>query len=463
MVFSSVSFLYLFLPVALLLYFAAPRRAKNYVLLAMSLVFYFVGGQELVLLMLGAIVLNYVAGLLIEHFAQNRAAARAVLIVALVLNFALLGYFKYADFFIETVNSVFGTDIVPLEVVLPIGISFYLFQSASYTIDVYRRTVSAQKNPLLLATYVTMYPQLIAGPIVRYQDVCAELENRRHTWEGFSLGVRRFTIGLAKKVLIANNIAEIISIANYSSEDSVLFAWMSAIGFTLQVYFDFSGYSDMAIGLGHMMGFRFLENFNYPYISSSITEFWRRWHMSLSSWFRDYVYIPLGGNRKGLARQILNITIVWFLTGLWHGAEWSFALWGLLYAALLIIEKLFLGKLLKKLPKLVGVLYTLFFVIMGFVIFNAADVGKGLAQIGAMFGAGGIPLAGTESLYYLRSFAGIFIVAAIGATPLAATLVRKIPKRVLNVLEPIFCAALLLVCTGYLIDGSFNPFLYFRF
>ena len=384
--------------------------------------------------------------------------------MAVSLSFLL--YFKYADFFLENFNAATGLGVPLLRIALPIGISFYTFQIISYTVDVYRGE-PAQKNLIHLAAYVAMFPQLIAGPIVRYSDIAQQLEHRSHSTALAAEGVRRFLIGLGKKILIANQLGELCSVFRASDEKSVLFYWLYAVAFALHIYFDFSGYSDMAIGLGKVFGFHFLENFNYPYISASITEFWRRWHMSLGTWFRDYVYIPLGGNRVGRARQLLNILVVWMLTGFWHGAAWNFVVWGLMFAVLLIMEKLWLLKPLSKCRPLAH-LYVVFFVVISFVIFNAENMGQALSDIGGLFGAGGIPLVSAEAVYCLRSFALVLILAVLGATPLLRNGLVRLSQyptagKVLNALEPFTLFVLLLVMTGYLVDGSFNPFLYFRF
>lgn len=375
-------------------------------------------------------------------------------------------YFKYADFFLENFNAATGLGVPLLRIALPIGISFYTFQIISYTVDVYRGE-PAQKNLIHLAAYVAMFPQLIAGPIVRYSDIAQQLEHRSHSTALAAEGVRRFLIGLGKKILIANQLGELCSVFRASDEKSVLFYWLYAVAFALHIYFDFSGYSDMAIGLGKVFGFHFLENFSYPYISASITEFWRRWHISLGTWFRDYVYIPLGGNRVGRARQLLNILVVWMLTGFWHGAAWNFVVWGLMFAVLLIMEKLWLLKPLSKCRPLAH-LYVVFFVVISFVIFNAENMGQALSDIGGLFGAGGIPLVSAEAVYCLRSFALVLILAVLGATPLLRNGLVRLSQyptagKVLNALEPFTLFVLLLVMTGYLVDGSFNPFLYFRF
>ena len=466
MLFSSIPFLYYFLPCVLILYFVVPKCLKNTVLLLSSLVFYAWGEPKYVLLMAVSITLGYVFGLLIEIW-RGTKLSKLFLILSIVTSLGLLGYFKYADFFIANFNAATGLSVPLLKIALPIGISFYTFQILSYTVDVYRGEVKAQRNYISLAVYVALFPQLIAGPIVRYSDIAAQLESRTHSFSNVGLGTRRFILGLAKKVLIANALGELCDIFKESNDKSVLFFWLYAIAFTLHIYFDFSGYSDMAIGLGKIFGFDFLENFDYPYISGSITEFWRRWHMSLGSWFRDYVYIPLGGNRVSKARWFLNIFIVWMLTGFWHGAAWNFIVWGLFFAILLIIEKLWLLKPLKK-SKVLSHIYVMFFVIISFVIFNAADMKEAFSYIGGMFGAGGIPFISEEWLYYLRSYGVVLIVAIIGATPLVKKLVLSVKKKstgekIMNIAEPIMLVALLLVITAYLVDGSFNPFLYFRF
>ena len=466
MLFSSIPFLYYFLPCVLILYFVVPKCLKNTVLLLSSLVFYAWGEPKYVLLMVVSITLGYVFGLLIEVW-RGTKLSKLFLILSIVTSIGLLGYFKYADFFIANFNAVTGLSVPLLKIALPIGISFYTFQILSYTVDVYRGEVKAQRNYISLAAYVALFPQLIAGPIVRYSDIAAQLESRTHSFSNVALGTRRFILGLAKKVLIANALGELCDIFKESNDKSVLFFWLYAIAFTLHIYFDFSGYSDMAIGLGKILGFDFLENFDYPYISGSITEFWRRWHMSLGSWFRDYVYIPLGGNRVSKARWFLNIFIVWMLTGFWHGAAWNFIVWGLFFAVLLIIEKLWLLKPLKK-SKVLSHIYVMFFVIISFVIFNAADMKEAVAYIGGMFGAGGIPFISEEWLYYLRSYGVVLIVAIIGATPLVKKLILSIKKKstgekIMNIAEPVMLVALMLVITAYLVDGSFNPFLYFRF
>ena len=466
MLFSSIPFLYYFLPCVLILYFLAPKRCKNAVLLLASLVFYAWGEPVYVVWMVLSIVLGYILGLLIERF-RGKPLSRVFLTLSVVTSLGLLCYFKYVDFFIANFNAVFGLSVPLLKIALPIGISFYTFQLLSYTIDVYRGTVAAQRNFITLAAYIAMFPQLIAGPIVRYSDVAAQLTQRTHSFEKTALGIRRFVLGLAKKILIANALGELCDIFRASGDKSVLFYWLYAIAFTLHIYFDFSGYSDMAIGLGKLFGFDFIENFRYPYISASITEFWRRWHISLGSWFRDYVYIPLGGNRVSRLKWLRNILVVWLLTGFWHGAAWNFIVWGLLFAVLLMVEKLFLHRYLEK-TKVLRHVYVLFFIILSFVIFNAADMGQAFSDLGAMFGAGDLPIWSAEWSYYLRSYAVILALAVVGATPLPQKLLAAVRRSrtgetVLRIAEPVVLAVLLLVMTAYLVDGSFNPFLYFRF
>ena len=465
MLFSSIPFLYYFLPLVLAVYFLTPARFRNAVLLLASLIFYAWGEPKYVLLMLASILSGYGFGLLQERY-RGQKGAKLVCGLSVAVSLSFLLYFKYADFFLENFNAATGLGVPLLRIALPIGISFYTFQIISYTVDVYRGE-PAQKNLIHLAAYVAMFPQLIAGPIVRYSDIAQQLEHRSHSTALAAEGVRRFLIGLGKKILIANQLGELCSVFRASDEKSVLFYWLYAVAFALHIYFDFSGYSDMAIGLGKVFGFHFLENFNYPYISASITEFWRRWHISLGTWFRDYVSIPLGGNRVGRARQLLNILVVWMLTGFWHGAAWNFVVWGLMFAVLLIMEKLWLLKPLSKCRPLAH-LYVVFFVVISFVIFNAENMGQALSDIGGLFGAGGIPLVSAEAVYCLRSFALVLILAVLGATPLLRNGLVRLSQyptagKVLNALEPFTLFVLLLVMTGYLVDGSFNPFLYFRF
>lgn len=460
MLFSSIPFLYVFLPAVLILYFAAPKKLKNTVILLSSLVFYACGEPKYVVLMVISILSGYVFGLLIERFRKH---AKLFLTLAAVTSLGLLGYFKYADFFISNFNALTGLSLPLAKIALPIGISFYTFQILSYDIDVYRGEVKAQKNIINFAAYVTMFSQLIAGPIVRYSDIAAQLETRKHSIGKTAEGIRRFVLGLGKKILIANALGELCDTFRASGDKSVLFFWIYAIAFTLHIYFDFSGYSDMAIGLGKIFGFDFIENFDYPYISASITEFWRRWHISLGTFFRDYVYIPLGGNRVSKPRWMFNIFVVWFLTGMWHGAAWNFIVWGLYFAVILMVEKLWLLPHIKKMKVLPHVT-TLFLVVISFVIFNANSMGESFSYIGAMFGAGEYPLVSREALYYLRSYAVVFVLALFGATPLPKKIFssEKCRKPVMFA-EPVALVVLMLVMTAYLVDGSFNPFLYFRF
>lgn len=467
MLFSSIPFLYTFLPCVLILYFLVPGWLKNTVLLLSSLFFYAWGEPRFVVFMVIAIVQGYVFGLLAEKFRDRPKRAKLCLWASAVVSLGLLGYCKYADFFISGFNTLTGLSLPLLHVALPIGISFYTFQILSYVVDVSRGTVAAQRNLIDLGTYIAMFPQLIAGPIVRYADIEPQLRERRSTPEMIAAGAQRFVLGLAKKVLIANVLYQLITTYKGSAGPSVLFSWMYAVAYLLHIYFDFSGYSDMAIGLGKIFGFTFAENFNYPYISRSITEFWRRWHMSLGSWFRDYVYIPMGGNRVPPLRRYLNILVVWMLTGLWHGADWNFVLWGLFFAVFLMLEKAFLLKPLQKLP-VISHIYTLLLVTVSFVLFDSSRLSEAFLQLGRMFGAGGVPLYTGEALYYLGSYAVTFIIAIIGATPYPTRWMQKLSAgersgRVMAVAAPVVLLLLLAVVTAYLVDGSFNPFLYFRF
>ena len=461
MLFSSVTFLYYFLPAVLILYFLVPWRLKNTVLLLFSLVFYGWGEPKLLFLMIFTILMFYGCGLMIGR-SESQKAKKLWLTISIVISIGLLAIFKYADFFIGSFNSVTGLSVPLLRLALPVGISFYTFQSLSYTIDVYRGNVPAQKNLISFGAYVALFPQLIAGPIVRYVDVARELNERKHSWEDFCLGLRRFLVGLGKKILIADNFALLMKIFRESGDKSVLFYWLYAVAFTLNIYFDFSGYSDMAIGLGRIFGFKFIENFNYPYLSKSVTEFWRRWHMSLGSWFRDYIYIPLGGNRVSKGRWVFNILTVWMLTGLWHGAAWNFVLWGLLFGILLMVEKWVPG--LQKLPNLLRHGYVLLIVCLSFVLFNAESLSQALSDMGGMFGFAGVPMVNAESLYYLRSYAPLFVMGIVGATPIVRDTARKIGEKPWGAIpEILLMAVLLIVCSAYLVDGSFSPFLYFRF
>ena len=462
MLFTSISFLYYFLPVVLILYLIVPNKFKNVVLLLASIVFYFFGEGLYLLLILLEIVVAYIGATLIE-----KSHSKNTLIIFISFHLGLLGLFKYSNFFIENINSIFRSNFNLLSLTLPLGISFYTFQIISYLVDVYRKECRTQKNIFKFILYVSLFPQLVAGPIVRYSDISKEIDGRKIGFEDFSYGVRRFILGLAKKVLIANMLGEVVN-AFGVVDKSVMFYWLFAISYMLQLYFDFSAYSDMAIGLGRMFGFHFLENFNYPYIAQSITEFWRRWHISLSSWFRDYVYIPLGGSRCGKKKLVRNILIIWMLTGFWHGASWNFIVWGLLFGVLLAIEKLVIGDKIEKIPKVIRHLYVLFVVMISFIIFNSNDIISAFHNISGLFGGGGEVFINDICLYYLNSYGLILLMACFGATPICKNLVEKISKnktgkKIINILEPVYLGVLLLIVTTYLIDGSYNPFLYFRF
>ena len=457
MLFSGIPFLFYFLPLVILVYYLLPDRFKNGLLLAFSLLFYAWGEPKYVALMIFSILAYFLFGLAIEKSSRKKLWLAA----SIVTGALLLGIFKYCDFFIGSFNDIFGTSLPLLRLALPIGISFYTFQCMSYTIDVYRGDTRAQRDLVSFGAYVALFPQLIAGPIVRYVDVVQELRQRQHGFDNFSQGLPRFLIGLGKKVILANNLGLLTELYRGSTDQSVLFAWLYAIAFMLHIYFDFSGYSDMAIGLGRIFGFRFPENFDYPYISRSVTEFWRRWHMTLGGWFRDYVYIPLGGNRVGKARWVVNILAVWMLTGLWHGAAWNFVVWGLFFALLLIAEK-WLG-VTKRIPVWLQHGYVLLAVLISFVIFNAGSMTQAGSDLAAMFGIGSLPLISPAAFYYLRSYGPVLLLSVIGATPLPKLLLRRLPGRITAALQPLILGLLLLVCTAYLVDGSFNPFLYFRF
>ena len=463
MLFTSISFLYYFLPIVIILYFIVPKKFKNFILFLSSIFFYFCGEPIYTFLMIGEIFIAYVGARYLEKHRK-----KSILVSLLAIHIGALGLFKYSDFTINNINQIFGSKIPLLKLALPIGISFYTFQIISYVVDVYRGKVKAQKSFLKLATYVSLFPQLIAGPIVRYETIEKELDSRTSNFENFAYGVRRFVIGLGKKVLIANMLGELCDVFSTTNEKSILFYWIFAISYSLQIYFDFSAYSDMAIGLGRMFGFHFLENFNYPYISKSITEFWRRWHMSLSSWFRDYVYIPLGGNRKETIILVRNIFIVWALTGIWHGANWTFVIWGLMFGIMLIIEKLFLTKYLEKTPSILQRIYVLFTVMISFIIFNANSIGEAWNNIIGLFGANGESLINASTVYYLKSYLVVLVIAIIGSTPLLKNIIEKLKtktnaNKIINLLEPIAMASILIIVTAYLVDNSYNPFLYFRF
>jgi len=480
--FSSIPFLYYFFPAVLFLYFLAPFKLriykkktgetvyfeiKNFILLIASLFFYAYGEPTYALLMVATTLSSYIHGLLIDKF-RGKVWSKVFVCTSVVSSLAVLGYFKYANFFIDNINAIFGSSMPLLKLALPIGISFYTFQTLSYTVDVYRGDAKVQKSFIRLATYVALFPQLIAGPIVRYTTVEEDLSSRKHSFEGFSSGVTRLIIGFGKKVLIADSFGALARALMASDEQSVVGYWVYAIAISLQLYFDFSGYSDMAIGMGRMFGFRFLENFNYPFISKSAAEFWRRWHMSLGSWFRDYLYIPLGGNRVSVPRWIVNTLIVWFATGFWHGADWTFIIWGLYFALFLMLEKFFLKKFFDKLPAVFSHVYLLFIVLVSFVIFSGSGLSGAMHDVASLFGGNGLPFFTKETGYYILSYSLVLLVGIIGATPLVKTVVLKIKESkagnaVINVLEPIFVFAILMIVTAYFVDGSFSPFLYFRF
>lgn len=467
MLFSSISFLYYFLPITLTVYFICKNKYRNIILLISSLFFYFYGEPKYTILMLISEFSAYVHGILIDKF-RDKKYSKVFLVSGLSINLGILVIFKYGDFIIKNINYIFSLNINLLRLTLPIGISFYTFQTLSYVVDVYTNKAKVCRRFTNFATYVCLFPQLIAGPIVRYTTIEDELQNRTHSFEKFAYGVNRFIIGLAKKVILSNNLGLLVSIISKSDEKSILSYWIVAVVFTLQIYFDFSGYSDMAIGLGRIFGFDFLENFNYPFISKSIKEFWRRWHISLSTFFRDYLYIPLGGNRVSKFRWIFNLFVVWSLTGLWHGDSWNFILWGLYFALLLIIENLFLQKLLNKLPVIIQHIYAKFFIIISFVIFNNENMKDLFNSLYNMFNFKNLILYNDFSIYYLKSYSIILIISIIASTPLLKNIIDKINEskkgeKVMSLMNVIFNVVILIVVTGYLIDGSFNPFLYFRF
>lgn len=479
MVFSSLVFLLLFFTVSILLYYAVPFRLKNAVILLSGIAFYAWGEPIYVVVMLLSTMIDYFAGLIMHHFEGRKLPRRICLLVSVVMNLSLLGVFKYSGFIAENINLIagrelidigkmnfFGLDFLPMNL-LPIGISFFTFQSMSYTIDLYLGKIKVQKNPITFAAFVTLYPQIVAGPIVRYDDIAAELDSRRIDLDLIYDGIVRFITGLGKKVLLANGIGQLWETASAAApaELSVLTAWLGIIGYTLQIYFDFSGYSDMAIGLGKMMGFHFPENFNYPYLSKSISEFWRRWHMTLGAWFRSYVYIPLGGNRKGMGRTVFNLAVTWLLTGIWHGASWNFILWGVLYGVMIILEKLFLGKLLERLPAAAGWLYTMLLVVLGWVLFASADLPSAFGYIGAMFGGSGI-LCDNTALYLLLNYGVLLVIGIFASTDAWRILVGRVSEKLptaVGYATSVLKIGVLLLCIAYLSDAGYNPFLYFNF
>lgn len=461
MVFSSLLFLFIFLPVFLICYFVIPKPWRNFILFLGSLMFYAWGEPIYVSIMLFSTVLDYTCGLIIDRFRNHKVLPKVGLMLSLIGNLGLLSYFKYADFFIGNINNIFGSQLALLNLALPIGISFYTFQTMSYTIDLYRGKIDAQKNIISFGAYVAMFPQLVAGPIVTYASVAKELNHRVITLDSFGEGTIRFIEGLGKKVLLANNIGLLWDQISKTSQGelSIISGWLGALAFGLQLYFDFSGYSDMAIGLGKMLGFTFPENFNYPYISRSVTEFWRRWHITLGSWFREYVYIPLGGNRVSTARFYSNIFVVWFLTGFWHGAGWNFVIWGLLFGILMVIERGFLLKWLEKCPRFISHIYLLFVILVSWVLFAQNSLGEAISYLKVMFGLTSSPIINTETLYSLTNFYVLLILGVLFATPLMKNIKAKLPEWILY----LFYVGVLVLSTAYLVDATFNPFLYFRF
>lgn len=464
MVFSSLVFLFAYLPITLLAYYLVPRQGRNIFLFIVNLIFYGWGEPKLVLLMVFNIFFNYIGGWLVDKYRADAKKKKLFLILTCVLDIGILAVFKYTGMITETLNMLPFLNIPELQISLPIGISFYTFQTMSYVIDVYRDDAPVSKNFINFGTYVALFPQLIAGPIVRYRDVAEQLVNRRETLEMFTRGVKLFMVGLAKKVIIANTMGTLTTnIFATTDENGVVGTWVGMIAYTFQIYFDFSGYSDMACGLGNMLGFEFLKNFNYPYIAKSITDFWRRWHISLSTWFKEYVYIPLGGNRKGVKRQILNLLIVWGLTGLWHGAAYNFVLWGLYYGLLLILEKFVLKKFLDRLPSFVQHIYTLFIVIIGWGLFYFTDVGQ-LGEFMADLFNFGNGICGNQAFNLIMSNLPMLIIAAVASTPLAAMLYNRFAHtRFMWIPETLYCMGVLAVSTASLVNQSYNPFLYFRF
>ena len=469
MVFSSLTFMFIFLPIVLTVYYISPKQLKNLFILISGLIFYAWGEPLYVLVMIASTLIDYTAGLLIHKFDSNKAVRTVCLIVSLLMNLGLLGVFKYGGFVLENIDAIFGTTFYdPAHVLpLPIGISFFTFQSMSYTIDMYKRKIKVQKNPISFAAFVTLFPQIVAGPIVRYDDIAAELDNRTVDLDCLYEGITRFITGVGKKVLIANNIGllwDTVKVID-TGELSVLTAWIGIIAYTFQIYFDFSGYSDMAIGLGKMMGFNFPQNFDYPYQSKSISEFWRRWHITLGAWFKSYVYFPLGGSRKGMKRTVFNLAVVWLLTGIWHGASWNYILWGVLYGVVIILEKLFLGKWLEKIPSFFSWFYTMFLVVLGWVLFTTKDLSTAFGYIGSMFGGTGV-LADDQGLYLLMNYGLMLVISAFACTNLFNKLIDWAKTRVpliINYSTPILKFAILVLSTAYLADASYNPFLYFDF
>ena len=461
MIFSSLPFLFFYLMAVLAVYKVSPLKLRNLILLLVSLFFYGWGEPVYILIMFLSIAVDYVHGMLVERWRDDGRKARRAVASSVFFNLAILVFFKYWDFIAANVNAFTGLGLPVLGLPLPIGISVYTFQTMSYTIDVYRRDAPVQKNVVTFGAYVTLFPQLIAGPIVRYKSVAEQLEGRREDLEKFVSGIRRFSVGAAKKVLLANAIGQLWDQSLAAGSLSAAGAWMGLAAYAFQIYFDFSGYSDMAIGLGRMLGFEFLENFNYPYISKSVVEFWKRWHISLTTWFREYVYFPLGGNRVSKAKWIRNILTVWLLTGIWHGAGWNFLLWGLYYGLWMLAERLFLGKCLEKLPDVLRHAYTMLIVLMGWALFAVEDMGRLGAYFRSLFGGGGLyaPVDG----YRLRTYLPTLVILAIGSTPLMKRVWDKLGERGQAALQPVLVLAALVLCTASLVDAGYNPFLYFRF
>lgn len=470
MVFSSLVFIFVFLPITLFIYYLSPKKLKNLVLLISSLIFYAWGEPIYIFLMIFTTVFSYVSAILINKYKSKKTSSLAIFILSVAVNLSVLCFFKYYGFFIDNINNLFSMNIKFKKLPLPVGISFYTFQTLSYIIDVYLKKVPVQKNIISFSTYVTMFPQLVAGPIVKYGDINKQLENRKENLDKFGEGVSYFIRGLSKKVLLANNIGLLWSNVKALSPDkiSVFSAWLGILAFTFQIYFDFSGYSDMAIGLGKFFGFDLMENFNYPYISKSVTEFWRRWHISLGSWFREYVYIPLGGNKKGALKQYRNLFIVWFLTGFWHGANWNFIIWGLYFGILITLEKIFVLKWLDKLPNFISHVYALIIIIVGWAIFEFENTSVLFSFIKTMFGMGSNTFIDNQSIYYLYTNLFLFILAIIFSTPLPKKLFEKLIcnvkfKPYAKLIVPTIYLILIFLCTTYLVNETYNPFLYFKF
>ena len=468
MVFSSIFFLFYFLPTILLIYYIVPRKFKNTVLFIASLIFYGWGEPIYITIMIFSTVVDYTHGILIERYRDHRLKAKLILLSSIIINLSLLCFFKYADFFIQNINIVLNTNFDYFNLPLPIGISFYTFQTMSYTIDIYLNKSPVQKNIISFGAYVALFPQLIAGPIVQYNTIADQLDNRKENTTQFTQGIERFVIGLGKKVLLANNIGMLWDeIQGLQMSDMTVFtAWLGIIAFSFQIYFDFSGYSDMAIGLGKMFGFDFLENFNYPYISQSITEFWRRWHISLGAWFRDYVYIPLGGNRVGVLKLFRNIGIVWFLTGFWHGASWNFILWGIYFGVIIGLEKGFILNILDRVHPIIRHIYALVLILFGWVLFSFEDIGSGLQYFKIMSGFKDLALYDQRFLYYFTSYGFVLILLVLCSTPILKTVLGMLKKKYEKLETILFSLSLLLIMIfsiAYLVDSTYNPFLYFRF